>query len=305
MKKTISYGIIFIIIALNLTGCIDNDADGDGVSDATEQKGTQIIIYKIDGTTEHKLVSSNPNKSDTDDDGLNDYEEYMRSSNPSNADTDGDGLNDYEEVIQGSSLYHFDTWDINVKGENIRVFANYSKHGANPTVFDSDNDGLTDYEEYLHKTDPTNPDTDDDGTDDYFDPEPCWNLQLNLTLNSFKLKNNKDTEGGADLYFIMLIGNTTTTTETWAVSVNQEENLNSVYTIDFADISAYDTNTIKIQIFAFDKDKNSIYGDTIININDDSEEYSQHYDINNYNPSNIMTTGSDGELNLSIQILKT
>ncbi len=78
---------------------------------------------------------------DTDNDGLTDYEEvYVYGTNPTDPDTDNDGLNDYEEVYT---------------------------HGTNPTDFDTDSDGLNDYEEvYTYGTNPTDLDTDSDGLND-------------------------------------------------------------------------------------------------------------------------------------------
>lgn len=70
----------------------DTDTDGDGLSDYDEINGT--FGY-----------TSSPNLADTDQDHLTDYEEVMGThgykSNPNLGDSDGDGINDYLEIIFG------------------------------------------------------------------------------------------------------------------------------------------------------------------------------------------------------------
>ena len=96
---------------------------------------------------EDPLEPEDPLVSDTDGDGLSDYEEtYIYGTDPLNPDTDGDGLSDYEEV----KIY-----------------------GTDPLNPDTDGDGLSDYEEVkIYGTDPLNPDTDGDG---YLDGEEVNN----------------------------------------------------------------------------------------------------------------------------------
>jgi len=75
--------------------------------------------------------STDPNKVDTDEDGLSDAEERALGSNPLLVDTDGDGLSDYEEV-----------------------------HGippSSPLAMDSDGDGASDLLERRLGTDPEDP----------------------------------------------------------------------------------------------------------------------------------------------------
>lgn len=64
-----------------------SDSDGDGLSDYQEE-----------------LYGTNPNKSDSDGDGLSDYEEIkIYQTDPNKSDTDGDGVSDGEEVAAGSN----------------------------------------------------------------------------------------------------------------------------------------------------------------------------------------------------------
>jgi hypothetical protein len=85
-------------------------------------------------------ANADPNKADTDGDGLTDGNEVNTTkSDPARADTDGDGLKDGDEVTAKSD----------------------------PTKTDTDADTLSDGDEVnLYKTDPTKADTDGDGSDD-------------------------------------------------------------------------------------------------------------------------------------------
>ena len=89
-------------------------------------RGSYIIEYS---------AQLDPLQSDTDGDGVNDFDEIRLSGNPTKIDTDGNGIPDGEELTQGTSLAHQD----------------------------SDFDGLSDIEELALGTNPLNPDTDGDG----------------------------------------------------------------------------------------------------------------------------------------------
>ncbi|OYT29989.1 hypothetical protein B6U98_00815 [Thermoplasmatales archaeon ex4572_165] len=298
--------IIFIlfstIMIMGCTGDDSKDTDGDSILDASENLGWQITIYNIDGTTEKKMVYSDPNKIDTDGDGLNDYEEMIALSDPTDSDTDDDGLLDNDE--EDSSLIHFDSWVINVKEQNVSVIADYSKQGNLATQYDSDFDGLTDSEEYLKGSNPGDEDTDGDGDGDFIDPEPLWNLQVKFIINKFTLKKNMDVGGGANLYFAMVIGDETISKEeVWDVSLNQEKQINSEYIVDFPDRNAYGTNEVKIRIAAYDED--DLFDDQYIGIDGSSEQYSIQYDIDNMEVTDFSTIGDEGNLNFSIEILRT
>ena len=122
-----------------------SDTDEDGFFDAWEKKyagnltdldgNNEEADFDKDGLTdaeEYKLRISDPTKSDSDDDGLDDFTEIDDGTDPSNADTDNDGLNDGAEIAAKTD----------------------------PTDPDTDGDGYMDGIEVVNGSDPN----DDDST---------------------------------------------------------------------------------------------------------------------------------------------
>jgi len=117
------------------------DSDGDGIPDEMEIRGW--FGFKTD-----------PNKADTDEDGLTDLREFWWNTNPTNADTDGDFRMD------GPSI---DSEDIS---ERRFPYAS-SVEELNELGLDDDGDGIPDAaEEFDVGTDPQKPSTDGDRYDD-------------------------------------------------------------------------------------------------------------------------------------------
>ncbi len=104
------------------------------------------------------FASTNPNKADSDDDGLSDTEEIeLYLTDPNNADTDADGMPDGWETEHGLDPFSDDS------------------------TLDSDGDGLSNYEEYLNGSSPSSADTDADGfTDDW---ERDWGTSATNTAD--------------------------------------------------------------------------------------------------------------------------
>lgn len=161
----------------------NSDDDSDG-----------LIFYK------ELIYGTDPKKADTDDDGLNDFEEiYKTGTNPKSADSDNDQLTDKEEKTLGTNPNQQDTdedgasdWfevkvsktdpndrndrpvDVNNNGiaDSWEIsWGIYNDKSADDTTIsindlDSDKDGLSDLDEYLNGTDPTKADTDADGLND-------------------------------------------------------------------------------------------------------------------------------------------
>jgi hypothetical protein len=101
---------------------------------------------------------------DTDNDGLKDYEELIKyNTDRLNSDTDADALTDGDEVnTHGTDPNDSDSDDDGLSdGEEINTY------GTDPNSDDTDNDGLSDSDEInIYNTDPNNEDTDGDGLQD-------------------------------------------------------------------------------------------------------------------------------------------
>lgn len=121
---------------------------GNKGSSADEPENYELSSHAMYG-------KANPKYTDTDGDGLTDYEELnITLTDPEKADTDGNGIIDSEEDPDEDGINNRDEIDL----------------GTNPLSSDTDRDNLTDYEElYQYHTDPLLEDTDGDGLTDYDD----------------------------------------------------------------------------------------------------------------------------------------
>lgn len=124
------------------------DTDDDGLNDWEEMNE-----YDTD-----------PLSADSDDDGLADGEEVNEyETDPNNPDTDGDGLNDGDEV----NSHNTDPNNPDTDGDGLEDGEEINEYRTDPNSADSDGDGLNDYDEVMeHDTDPNSADTDGDGFTD-------------------------------------------------------------------------------------------------------------------------------------------
>jgi hypothetical protein len=128
------------------------DTDSDGLKDYEE-----LIKYNTD--------FNNP---DTDGDGLHDGDEVNTyGTDPLNTDTDDDGLNDGDEV----NTYGTDPADADTDDDGLTDGDEVNTYGTDPLDADTDDDGLTDGDEMARGTDPLNPDTDGDQLPDGWEVE--------------------------------------------------------------------------------------------------------------------------------------
>ena len=119
--------------------CLLPDTDGDGLSDAEEQRGYVVTVRLSSGDTVHREVTSNPFVVDTDGDGLNDDVEKERGSDPRDSDTDDDEVDDLDEhSVHLTSLVNQDS-DGDGLGDLLEISLGYS-----PKLADTDGDGLSD-----------------------------------------------------------------------------------------------------------------------------------------------------------------
>ena len=153
-------------IIVRLTDPNLTDTDDDGVNDGQEV---------TDGT--------NPKVADSDSDGLSDGEEKARGTNPVSGDSDGDGLGDLQEEVLTSTnplaqdsdgngiadAYEDPDKDGILNGREV------NERGSNPKNADSDNDGLSDTYELVFK-----------GTTDAFKPRIGDRIRFDLRELGFQ-----------------------------------------------------------------------------------------------------------------------
>lgn len=180
MKKEVLLAILLFAIVLTV-GCLDdtNDRDGDGIDNSRETEGWIISVVYPREPNENVTIyqaSSDPNKEDTDNDGLTDIEELLFSggisTDPTKNDTDNDGLTDLEEHILGTNPTH---WQHDVDEDlfiDYDEIVYYKSKGLNKTTI----------LEYL-QTD----DIDDDGAIDGFDIDPFRDLKAEVRITGLHI----------------------------------------------------------------------------------------------------------------------
>lgn len=154
------------------------DLDEDNLTYGMEVKGWQVLpdrfgyglgVDAFGQLDTDYTVTSDPERADTDGDGLNDYEEFLNKTDPRMTDTDGDGLSDGEEVNRwGTSPLSVDS-DGDSRGENedqapnSKLFDSFElkidlvndpehspgPRATNPLISDTDGDGWSDYYEIV------------------------------------------------------------------------------------------------------------------------------------------------------------
>lgn len=163
------------------TDPLQEDTDGDGVNDAqaiakrTDSDGDGLNNYE-----ERTEYDTDPSAVDTDDDGLTDFEEVREyGTDPRRVDTDDDGLDDAEEVTE----YNTDPRSVDTDTDGVTDTAEVRRFQSDPTVRDTDGDGVTDGEEIRNNLDPTEKDTDGDGYLDYYAVNSVANLSAATVAN--------------------------------------------------------------------------------------------------------------------------
>jgi Bacterial TSP3 repeat len=168
-------------VPFNFRALADGYYDGDGNWIEDYSSPVYSSDSDQDGLPDYDEVSfhgTDPYSSDTDGDGISDYDEinyYYTNPNVwggAPTDSDGDGLPDTDEIdFYGTNPFGSDTdGDGTSDYDEITIFFTNSTvsdtSGSNPTQ-DSDGDGLSDSDESSYGTDPSSSDSDADGYSDY------------------------------------------------------------------------------------------------------------------------------------------
>jgi hypothetical protein len=160
------------------------------IFDAAVNKGDHIVlIYQKhsdnDGILDRAelIIGLDPNSNDTDNDGINDFDEVYGTygTDPLNPDTDFDGLNDGEEIEPSTDGYITNPTNADSDTDGLSDYEEFQK-GTNPNDSDTDEDGLYDGEEVDIGSNPLNPDTDGDSYSDALDVDPLRDVWLYVKL---------------------------------------------------------------------------------------------------------------------------
>ncbi|MHA1908354.1 MAG: hypothetical protein ACW98Y_13730 [Candidatus Thorarchaeota archaeon] len=94
------------------TDAMNSDSDGDGLRDYRELAGWEVTFtYNNTPFTIH--VFSDPRRTHSDNDTLNDFQEYWSNTNPRSFDTNGDGTQDEERLMSQTELEFEKSWGAN------------------------------------------------------------------------------------------------------------------------------------------------------------------------------------------------
>ena len=176
---------------------LDDDTDNDLLIDGGyydigleewivgEVYGWLITVY-MDGSEDTFEITSDPTEPHTDEDWIDDGEEYYEGTNPNEKDTDDDNIPDDWEIYW--RYKYIDDEDIDIDPCDDRDNSGYRS--------DPDVDDLSNYNEYLHDTDPGKKDTDGDCLNDGFEVLTGWHYKCNgQSIHVYSDPNEKDTDG--------------------------------------------------------------------------------------------------------------
>lgn len=147
ITKKIALAVLLIAVVFLLPGCSVKESDKQVAKEENHDK----TDTDSDGLYDYEEVKfgTDINKKDTDGDGLSDYDEVRKwNTDPNNPDTNGNGVSDGEEITEG----YDPKAGLDSKGRRIQL--------------DTDSDGLGNADEKKYGTDPEQPDTDGDGFTD-------------------------------------------------------------------------------------------------------------------------------------------
>ncbi len=121
------------------------DTDGDGLVDDLEQRGWTVLVTGMDGEQIASAVTSDPDRVDTDEDGVSDWQEFQRAMDPRSTDTDADDVADFDEL----NLWRSQPTRQDSDGDREMDGAEVHRFGTSPVDADTDGDGFDDHEELV------------------------------------------------------------------------------------------------------------------------------------------------------------
>ena len=116
------------------------DSDGDGLSDAAEQRGWTVVVVEADGRQSRRETTSDPFLADTDGDGLLDGTERTFRTDPRVPDSDGDGLSDDREL----NRIYSEPLEVDTDGDGLADGLETDFFGTSAIRADTDGDGFPD-----------------------------------------------------------------------------------------------------------------------------------------------------------------
>ena len=154
------------------------------VAVAYETGETYEKTLTINNVCAENMATLDVDQGDDDEDGVLNFIERMYYTDPQKADTDGDGLSDYDEMaVLGTDPKLVDT-DANgvsdaaedADGDQLFNLDEIILHMTSPICADSDGDNLSDWDEIqIYLTNPNKADTDEDGARDDWELENGYN----------------------------------------------------------------------------------------------------------------------------------
>lgn len=148
----------------NVFGDTGIDTDGDGLTDCQETQGIYVMTGKLGGTT----IKTNPAVADSDGDGIPDGSEIgvpyraplvvistpwavqSLNSDPNKSDSDGDQIDDPTEKTMGTNPLHSDS-----DSDGLSDYAEITTYLSDPLNPNTDGDSENDFAEVVAQTDPT------------------------------------------------------------------------------------------------------------------------------------------------------
>ncbi|MCK4365614.1 MAG: hypothetical protein KAW45_06160 [Thermoplasmatales archaeon] len=247
---------------------------------------TAAIIYSFTVPDSNGL-EPNP---DLDGDGLTNIVELELGTDPLDLDTDNDGMDDKEEYDYWTNRYEntndekfLPDGDLDFDGKINIIDKDSDNDGlsdgyelgidTDPADTDSDDDGSSDQDEILAGTDPTNPDTDGDDVKDGSDINPLVDLAVGLQLTKFEVTKKVDILKWAQVFFEINInyedvGRLDNNGRQWWVSLNKIKEINhDMINYDIPDNTHEQYINIVIEMY----DHDLIGGHDIIDISQESE----------------------------------